>query len=247
VNVVTSSEVWPSGNRIFTSLDELAVRYATRLTDRSEPYAGLQIDDGHGGDVSLTVLLLDGTLRLTAHDVVSDLDEDAINFVNRSLPLVRAFRGDSESVELGIGTYWAGRIPGADDLGMLIGHLAAAQRWVRHGGDPPDLPLLDSRRNGGGLSAAHDDVLERYHVSASVAGGWVSVRASRLRPMTLTTSWSRTVDRLQSWTRAGKYVVSIDKELFAESVNVAADADVGQWSVSQVTLMLQVAERHLGR
>jgi flagellar basal body rod protein FlgG len=57
-----------------------------------------------------------------------------------------------------------------------------------------------------------------------------------------------TLQRLQLWTRAGRFTVDDTGRLAAEVATPALDDSVealAEWTVAQATLMLQVAMRHL--
>lgn len=236
---------WPAPDWVLHALDDLRLGYAVRFTPRGVPYAGLTLASGPDAvdAVPVTALAEDGTLRLTAHDLGGDVPPDVLRAAD--LPLARAYLGESGTPEVALGVL-VGHAPlPSDVVGDLLAHLVDSRRAlrdpsaglvlppVRPVAPPPRLPTLDGVPWCRGTVAVEPD-------------GWVVVEATHVPDLRLD-GRDDVLDRLQLWTRAGQYLLDDGTVRVRVRTPVVAD-DLDErvaWTVSQATLMLQVARDHL--
>jgi hypothetical protein len=267
----SSTSAW-----LFTVLDDLGLLYSTRLTPTGVPYAALQLAAEETEPVSVTVITDDGTLRVTAHDLRPQLPMEQLLVVNRRLPLARAYQQpDDGSTELALGIFIGSSQLSSDQVGVLLGHILEshliATGRVASSISRPALPRAAVVRNGqlGAAIARRGHTSERSeHEIAVEAGlgenglryrlvgsadepGWILAAAQHLPSLALPygPQGLATLQRLQLWTRAGRYTLNDHGKLGAEVATPTLSEPVeelAEWTFTQATLMLQVAARHLG-
>ena len=243
---------WPDATWIYRALDELGLRYAARHTPHGVPDAGLALATEAADDVAVTVLAEEGTLRLTAHDVAAPLTPDELHRGNGRLPLARAYVGDTGSVEVAIGCFVGHKALRSDTVGDLLAHLVDSRREVLHPGSGLVLPPMEAVGDPGPVDVPDLDAAPWCRVAATVeSDGWITVDAAHVPDLTLTRrpDATATFDRLQLWTRAGKFVVVDDDAVRVQVRTPVVRDDLAErvgWSTSQATLMLQVGASHLG-
>jgi hypothetical protein len=264
-----------AGGWLFAALDELGLSYSSRLTPQGAPYAGLQLAVEETPLVPVTVTAENGTLRLTAHDLRPRLPMEQMLVVNRRLPLARTYQSpDDGSAELALSIYIGSSQLSADQMGVLFGHLLeshlVATGQVGSAISRPALPgtavvraehlaAAIIRRGHGSERSGQEIAIEtdlgetelRYQLRSWVDNaGWILAAADYLPGQALPTrpQGLATLQRLQLWTRAGRYTVDDHGQLGAEVATPALSEPVealAEWTFAQATLMLQVAARHL--
>lgn len=258
-----SEDAWPDPTWVLDALDRLRLRYEQRTSARGTPYAGLVLRGPGGGSSSLTVLAEDGTLRVTAHDVLVPVERSwraagrrspaaggspGTAAATRTLPLARAYRTSEGTVEVALGCFVGAAPLAPEELDRLLQHTTASARCVRDGGPPPGLPPFPAPAASGSLP---DVDAPWCRVGLVVEpGGWVTATASGVPALTTTDhpDGATVLDRLQLWTRAGRYVARPDGTVDVEVRTPVRDDDLGgrvEWTRAQATLMVDVARRHL--
>lgn len=258
---------WP-----FAVLDDLGLSYSTRTTGAGLPYAGFQLADEVTPPVALTLIAEEATLRLTAHNLAPNQPAEQLLPINRRLSLARAFRQPADgTTEVALSLFLGSSQLSPDQMGVLIGHLIDSCRVVT--GQPAlplDRPILPATaevraeqliaaiarrgsqlsRNGRGVTVETDlgGSGQKCHLTGRAGTGWVLATAQLLASPPLPAALA-TLQRLQLWTRAGRYTVDDTGRLGAEVATPALNDSVeelAEWTVAQATLMLQVAVHHLG-
>jgi hypothetical protein len=257
---------WP-----FSVLDDLGLSYSTRVTPAGLPYAGFQLSDEETASVPLTLIAEDATLRLTAHDVQPSFSAEQLLLINRRLPLARAYLQPADgTTEVALSLFLGSSRLSSDQMGVLLGHLLDSYRVVTGQlASPITRPVLPgtadvraeqliaafARRGDQLLQNGRDVAVEadlgdsgrRCRLAGWAGTGWVMATAQFL-PSPLVPPVLATLQRLQLWTRAGRFTVDDTGRLAAEVATPALDDSVealAEWTVAQATLMLQVAMRHL--
>lgn len=253
------------------ALDDLGVMHAVRVTPAGAPYAGFELVGPSGRPRSLTAIAQgEGqVLRLTAHDLEARPLPDLMA-LTRTLPLGRALRSpDTGAVEFVLSGY-VGEGLLSSQLNTLLRHIESALDAMDGLAPSPSAPVIategeaplpglaDAAARRGSPVLDGDGVRVEFvmdewscHLSAELTrGGWVMVRGAWDRIPSGPSSdadWD-TLQRLQNWTAAGRYVLLEDGSLGVEVGTPVLRHDVNRcadWSMSQATLMLQVAAQHL--
>jgi hypothetical protein len=234
-----SDEAWPDPIWVLDALDRLGLRYQQRTTAHGVPYAGMSLGEQGRETSALTVLAEDGTLRVTAHDVLARPDG-----------VRRAGRRHAGRSGVALGCLVGAAPLLAEELDRLLQHAAASALWVRDGGAPPALPPFHAPAVTGvwpvpevpGCRLAV--VVER--------SGWITATAAGVPAATIGQhpDGVAVLHRLQLWTRAGRYVELREGDLGVEVRTPVRDDDLAiriEWTRAQATLMVEVARRHLAR
>jgi hypothetical protein len=154
-------------------------------------------------------------------------------------------------MELALGCFAGATGLRADRLSDLISHLADSQRAVRQADATLALPSMGTPDSPGPF--ALPELAEVDWCRATVAvepNGWIVAEAALVPDLDLTAraDAAAVLDRMQEWTRAGKYVVTPAGQVRVEVRTPVLDEDfTGRvaWTTSQATLMLQVGARQL--
>jgi len=252
-DMASSDQVFPPQEWIFAALERLGLSYARRQTPKGEWYAGLGFAGPTQRPLALTLIASSGTLRLTAHEVAADPGPVELAAANRALPLARCFVAEAGLVDVAIDLYTGDEILSSGQLGVLVDHLDQSVAAI--GGGFTDLALPEM----GATSSALQDV----DLVAAAAGrltlvlrpgGWLEARALPSEGIVVADAAAfATLDRLQNWTRAGKYLLSVDGSLNIAVLtpvlgNSRTDKHAGPlgWTIDQAMVMVEVARRHLG-
>lgn len=266
-----SEHVTISTDWLMPALDELGLAYSVRETPDGVPYAGFGLAGSGGRLRSLTAIeQSDGqVLRLTAHGLAEQSLQDLMT-VTRRLPVGRALRSpDTGEVEFAMSCYVGEEGLSSSHLGTLLGYVESALHAI-DGSPPPSWPVIEGETDltlvdltapaaRRGPPVVHEESVDvdfvmdgsSCHLSAGVRpGGWMVVLATwdGVPPESRSADEWDTLQRLQNWTTAGRYLVLDDGALVVEVGTPALRGDVTRctdWSMSQATLMLQVAARHL--
>ena len=249
----SNGNYYPPPEWVFTALESLGLRFAIRQTPQGDRYAGLRIATPSGRWLALTVIASRGTLRVTAHDVRPDPGPDVVAAINRALPLARGYVADPGSLDLVIGIFAGGAVLTVGQLGTLFDHLDQSVTTALGGEGDLGLPALATARADVAI-----DALQTLDLSATPGcrmetgvhpEGWFRVGATPVPYRVLDSAPAlATLNRLQNWTRAGKYVLTEATALRISVLTPLLSEDVTGligWSVDQATLMCQVAVRHL--
>jgi hypothetical protein len=249
--VTASDHNVPPPDWFFAILEELGLRYAVRQTPRGERYAGLRLATPSGRWLALTLIASLGTFRVTAHEIAADPGPASVAALNRALPMARCYVANPGTIDLVIGLYTGAEVLSGDQLGGLLSHLDQSVTATLGGLADLTLPVM------GEPGAARD-----VDLTAAAAGrvttrlrpeGWLEVRAAPEPDIVVADATAfATLDRLQNWATAGKYLLTEAGSLriavltpLLGQVSGQDPADPIGWSIDQATLMYQVARRHL--
>jgi hypothetical protein len=241
----------PPPDWFFAILEELGLRYAVRQTPQGEPYAGLRLATPSGRWLALTLIASLGTFRVTAHEIAADPGPATVATLNRALPMARCYAADPGTIDLAIDLYTGVEVLSGDQLGGLFSHLDESVTATLGAAADLTLPVMGGP---GGVRDADLAGAAGGRVTAQLRPeGWLEVRAAPEPDILVADATAfATLDRLQNWTRAGKYLLTEAGSLriavltpLLGHVPGQGSADPIGWSIDQATLMGQVARRHL--
>lgn len=201
----------------FVALDAAGLRYAERTTSDGTPYAGFAWASRDAArPVAVTVLAVDGVLRLTAHDVARDTAGGLarLHFTTKRLPRGRLFRAPgAEGSDLAV-TLWGDRRRDTAGLWAALTYLEDVRDWLAGDGSPPG-PAPDPEPVGTATADGVTVALGRAPEGHLV--GRASVPGPALRIDAPTAAW---VDELQWWAPAGRFLLGDGETLVAEVSSV---------------------------
>jgi len=258
---------------IFPVLDDVGVTYTTRSSQRGVPYAAFR-SILESTELAVTVISVDGTLRLTAHSL-GRMPTEQLATVNRRLPLARVYQSpDGVGTELALSFFIDSAQLSGHQVSMLICHLHESQQIVAGQShstvslpDLAPLSVIDVQRVADAVTRRGKNVERSERVVSGeaelgensmhcrlladvVEPGWIIVRAHYLPSQTLPSGplALATLQRLQAWTTAGRYTVDETGTLGAEVATPGLGVHIqglADWTLAQATLMLQAAARNL--
>lgn len=249
--MIASDHSFPPANWFFAILEELGLSFAVRQTPQGERYAGLRLATPSGRWLALTLIASLGTFRVTAHEIAADPGPASVAAMNRALPLARCYAAKPGTIDLAIGLYTGVEVLSGDQLGVLLSQLDQSVTATLGGLADLTLPVM-------GEPGAAQDV----DLAAAAAGrvtaqlrpeGWLEVLAAPEPDVVVADATAfATLDRLQNWTRAGKYLLTEAGSLriavltpLLGHVSGQDPADPIGWSIDQAMVMCQVARRHM--
>lgn len=245
--MTASDHTFPPADWIFAILGELGLSYAIRQTPRGEQYAGLRVSTPSGRWLALTLIASLGTFRVTAHQIAADPGPANLAALNRRLPLARCYAAEPGTIDLAIGLYTGTEVLSGDQLGSLLSQLDQSVTATLGGLADLTLPVMGGPDSAGDIdlaSVAAAGVTTQVHPE-----GWLEVRATPERDIVAADATAfATLDRLQNWTRAGKYMLTEAGSLRIAVLTPLLGQDLADpigWSIDQAIVMCQVAHRHL--